>query len=260
MNPTDINCLILDCTEGKENTTANELLSTICKEASTSFVGAPVFQIWKLVNKYFKADINICLCSHKHLEDINKDLYKHMEATILLFDLKKDGDFIKVQELASKLQHEALEICLLFNIGQAVDEGTNYDEVLTWTIDQNYELIQRKLTTGDDDDETVDKFEEKEGMERVLEALNSHVWSNHTRAGDDTKDEVLPEVKQNVHQDIPTDVLEGLESGQSFEKLFSKFESMKEKAETLDGVAKKDYAEKVALAFMESLGLVDDDE
>lgn len=249
-----VQLLIIDCTFDSNGKSSN-CVEDICNNMNFSkqidgYDSIPFHSNWNLTNKYFKANIKVCICKEFQIEKVNKG---HIEAVIILFNLDQDNEYIKIKEVSDTLKSGCLEVSILVNINEQTS-GSKYDDVFQWCVDNNFELVQIHDEKEEDEE---DEFPEKVGVDRIIEALKSHVWSNHT-LHEENDNSRTPNLESNTKKQKPNEQGD-MENMQTFEELFGNFEKMKEKAQTLHGDERKEYAEKVTLAFMEALGIDDED-
>lgn len=249
----DVQCLVV-CSK---NQVAS--IDELIKAASNNDVQTPealqkepLLTKWIITNKYFTADVKTFICTIEQFLKHDSKAFKSLEALVVVFELlDNNSTFLQVQQLVSNISLENIEVRLLLNTEEEKSSEKLKDELFSWTIKNNFELVEK----ASDDVEQDDGFEEKFGVDRILEALNSHVWSNHVR-----KDEQLLTACTSAENEKEEKTDKIFNEASSFEKMFEKFEEMKEKARSLEGEARKEYAEQVTLAFMEALGISDDEE
>ncbi|XP_057303031.1 alpha- and gamma-adaptin-binding protein p34-like [Hydractinia symbiolongicarpus] len=247
----DVQCLVV-CS--KNLVAIDELIKAASNndvQTSEALQKEPLSTKWIITNKYFTADVKTFICTIEQFLKHDAKAFKSLEALVVVFELLDNSTFLQVQHLVSNISLENVEVRLLLNIEEEKSSEKLKDELFSWTIKNNFELVEKVS----DDVEQDDGFEEKFGVDRILEALNSHVWSNHVR-----KDEQLLTACTAAGYEKEEKTVQIFNEASSFEKMFEKFEEMKEKARSLEGEARKEYAEQVTLAFMEALGISDDEE
>jgi len=224
------------------------------------------FAEWVIDNKYFNAKVDVyCwpLNHHsqvvKHFEDTNVDsILLVFSSSGLSLGNKKD---IMEKWMDCVCQMD-IDIRLMLNIDEN-DESSDALKEEMWQIslDNNFELIHSFEDVHADDEDDDEGYTEKIGMPRVKEALQSHLWPNHTMK-ETTKPR--PPVKKSDSQSEDTTTEEGQEpsaeraadnprSKESFEELFSKLQLMKEQAKNLPPEERKVYAEEMAMAFYDAI-------
>jgi len=176
----------------------------------------------------------------------NEDALKALEA------LKKFDGF---------LEDQSPEIKLLFCPAVSAEME---QVLLTWCMEHYFELVQipdsNKIVTNhseDEDNETL--FNEKYGYDRVLQALECHMWPYRVNKEDkpEKEEEFSEFVSNSAHTSSALNELEDMmndEDGDSFEEMFANMARMKEVAGQLPDEERKKFAEKVAMSFWRSLG------
>jgi len=217
--------------------------------------------VWKVDNKYFTADVDVICAKEGSCEENFTDL----QAILFVYPDTKPEILDNLSNWVPLLEKHEIEIQLLLNTStQPCENEPLHDQIWEWVLNHNVELIN---SYKDDDEEEDEGFAEKVGMERVKEALNSHMWPHHVMK------ETQPtngHVTQNGVNSDNGDVWDGvhdaefaerdMNGGASFEQLFANFQLMKDKAQSLPDEQRKDYAEKVALAFWSAMGGSDDED
>ncbi|XP_068694192.1 alpha- and gamma-adaptin-binding protein p34-like isoform X4 [Montipora foliosa] len=246
--------------------------------------------LWQIENKYYTADIHLCTCSvtsppRNHECGFAENLF--FQSIIIVFD-ENESSFTIVKSWLSYVESQDPSVLLLLNSGKGGggDGGISKADVVRWCLANSFELIEMMTTAEEDHQE--DYFGEKTGIARVIEALQCAEWpnmkmkesprlkvstyltGNHGTAdvsiragsaqlGSDTSK--LSDTSKTPVFPLPSDDLE-LPSGsasdgneiESFEDLFQNLGLMKERASCLPSKERKDYAEKVAMAFWRAIG------
>lgn len=148
-------------------------------------------------------------------------------------------------------------MCLLVAVLDQHNTSDHLEHVLKWCISNGFELIEwmsEGTRTGEHTPETT-------GTARLAEALQAHVWPHITMKSDSvhkaaassqslTK-ELLSEDEKLLAEGCAQEQDPG---GESFEELFAKFADMKAHAQQLPQEQRKEYAEKVVMAFWDAIG------
>ncbi|XP_067411625.1 alpha- and gamma-adaptin-binding protein p34 isoform X2 [Emydura macquarii macquarii] len=230
--------------------------------------GSVRFYPWTIDNKYYSADIHLCVVPNKYL--VTAEIAESVQAFVAYFD-------------------------------STIKSGL--DSVSTWLPLAEEWLPEVMILVCDRVSEN-DDFPESTGVKRIIQALNANVWSNVVMKSDrnqgfgllstlagancsigpeenqDTKPHPPPEDRAESHLDNRGDAtnpnnlqidsivdpmldmdiqeLASLTTGEgdleNFERLFSKLKEMKDKAATLPHEQRKLHAEKVAKAFWMAIG------
>ena len=186
------------------------------------------------------------------------------EAIIYVFDVVNE-DALKALEGLTKfdgfLEDQSPEIKLLFCPAVSAEMEQVF---LTWCMEHYFELVQIPcsnkniiITPDEDGDETL--FNEKYGYDRVLQALECHMWPYRVNKEDkpEKEEEFSDFVSNSAQTSSALNELEDMmkdEDGDSFEEMFANMARMKEVAGQLPDEERKAFAEKVAMSFWRSLG------
>lgn len=242
--------------------------------------------LWRIGNKYYTADIHLCSCSVSCLPpECEFAANIKFQSVIIVFDQNEKASFKEVTSWLPFVESQEPSVLLLLSSGKVGDdEELGKAEILKWCLDHSFELID--MISEDDEDHKEDNFSEKTGIARVVEALQCAEWVNMEIEGNssfkaskgfdtnhgatalpdnegssnDCSSRISGNKKTSVFP-LPTDDLELLNSlasdgaeYESYEELFQKLAMMKERASSLPSTERKDYAEKVAIAFWRALG------
>lgn len=254
--------------------------------------------LWRIENKYYTADIQLCSCSVSSLPSgCEFATNVNFQSVIIVFDQKQDSSFKEVTSWLSYVESQDPSVLLLLNSGKGdSNRGVSKAEVVKWCLDHSFELID--MIPEEDEEDEQDDFREKTGIERVVEALQCAEWPNmkmkenqsHNASKGSNGDHAAPSNQEGSSKQssdnrasknmpgtvasnektpafpLPTDDLELLSSltsdgaeNESFEELFQKLAAMKERASSLPASERKDYAEKVAMAFWRAMGGSEDE-
>jgi len=225
---------------------------------------------------------------------LDTKLCDKIRATIFCFDGREDSSFEDILSWMPLLKNISSEIQLL--ICDSCDVPLR-KKILEWSIENEFELIELN-PSEESEDENNTIFSKSRGYGRVTEALQSHMWSNLVMKKD-TKDQndgikkesgdlsnsTSPSAGQNSNDTDRSIVVDDADrrmavddeeviledqwiqnvfaeedpDEESFEALFAKFASLKERASHLYGEDRKKYAEKVAIAFWKAMGGEEDE-
>lgn len=201
---------------------------------------------WNIDTKYYTAQVNFLEIETTDVEK-DEDLIKSIEALIIhmdsnsktgLDDLKK-WKFLDVWNADVKL--------LLANYCTENTKITK-TQALEWCLKMGFEFIELYPTVPkpDDDDIVTEKF----GVDRVVEALQSHMWSNLVMKN--TKPvKCNNKNNENGKEDeeiLPNDELD------DFADLFSQLQTMKDSLQGMPVNQRKQCAEQMVTAFWKAIG------
>ncbi|XP_055936325.1 alpha- and gamma-adaptin-binding protein p34-like isoform X1 [Argiope bruennichi] len=228
--------------------------------------------LWNCKNKYYSTKINLYALEEK--TELDLSFCNNIKAVIFYFDTQKQSSFDDVASWLPYLKDIDSEVQLLL-CNDCPEENSNpaleRKNILKWCIENQYELVElNPVPESDDEDEQT--FNCAKGFDRVIEALQSYAWADLVFEEDkpsasgkekgnssaSNKDGCKTLKVEDLELDLEEkwlDVLRGEDpGGESFEALFAKFASMKERASGLTGDDRKKYAEKVAIAFWRATG------
>ncbi|GFR43117.1 hypothetical protein Agub_g4119 [Astrephomene gubernaculifera] len=145
---------------------------------------------WNIINKYYSANVVFCETVGEKVSNGS-----HPEALVLVFSLTDSGSFSHVQHVAKSFNLEAIEVKLLcgthadalLEVDAAPErletslQKALYQEAASWSIEHRFEFIA--CCPGVPATDAVLALEGvQQGVRRVVEALQSHTWSNLTLA------------------------------------------------------------------------------
>ncbi len=261
--------------------TATNVLQGIlgaCCENSASGNADIKEHVLKIDNKYYTADVSVFSVSHmgKEFEDMLGDA----EALVISFEMKNESTISEIKAFGNRIKDLDIEIKILLSTETEICSGLDErrKDILEWCIDNSFELVDSYQT--DDNEEYPEKF----GFERVKEALHTHMWpnmieksktSNGARTeeincangetscnGNHEHQEAADPIQQrnNSNCEAIDSLVDGTESeGESFEEMFAKLHEMKLHASSLPDDQRREYAEKMAIAFWKAMGQDDDE-
>ncbi|XP_055218677.1 alpha- and gamma-adaptin-binding protein p34 isoform X2 [Gorilla gorilla gorilla] len=197
------------------------------------------FYPWTIDNKYYSADINLCVVPNKFL--VTAEIAESVQAFVVYFDSTQKSGLDSVSSWLPLAEAWLPEVMILV-CDRVSEDGINRQKAQEWCIKHGFELVElspEELPEEDDD------FPESTGVKRIVQALNANVWSNVV-------------MKNDPMLDLDIQELASLTTGggdvENFERLFSKLKEMKDKAATLPHEQRKVHAEKVAKAFWMAIG------
>uniref|UniRef100_A0A7N8XID1 Alpha and gamma adaptin binding protein n=1 Tax=Mastacembelus armatus TaxID=205130 RepID=A0A7N8XID1_9TELE len=288
---TDMNIpcvLVTSCDSGfKEEELVKEILSSKTLPEPTKREEAVVWYPWTINNKYYTADIRLCVVPNTFL--MSSEIAQSMQAFIAYFDSTVKDGLEKLDPWISVVEELAPEVLILV-CDRICENGVTRHEAQQWCLAHAFELVELNPQEVPDED---DDFPESTGVKRIVQALNANVWSNvEMKDGHNQGFGLMSSLVASRHnnprncQDSPvsgifltsifihfnlnfiyiwnflstyamTDLdiqeLANLTAGDgdvdNFERLFTKLKEMKDKASSLPHEQRKVHAEKVAKAF-----------
>ena len=241
----------------------------------------------KFDNKYYCADVNLLiypvtnknekLAISKVIDQIWR-VVPSAQAIIVIIDDNTQSWSLLQEVWSDKLSQESnadVKLAMVFgnNSELSNSENTNF----LWTVREHFEYIPMNVQNeSESDSESIlmDKF----GIPRMLEALQTHVWTNIKMKDTSSPQILIVTDKTNLPQnggdnfdskseDKIDSLLDGMsieselnrEDDNSFEKLFGSIMEMRKQAANMEGDERKDYAEKIVNLFMNAIPNSDDD-
>lgn len=193
---------------------------------------------WEIDTKYYNANII--------LHGINKE-YKRtdafnsmVEALIIHMDSNKDTGLLNIDEWSVVEDDCQPDVKILLCNYCSSDTKITKEKATSWCVKRGYELIElypQNTQTKEDD-----IIEEKYGIDRIIEVLQAHIWSNLTM-----KDKDNDKGEENVSLNM-SDTLD------DFSDLFSQLQMMKESIQSMPIQERKQCAEQMVTAFWKAIG------
>lgn len=221
---------------------------------------------WLIENKYYSAALRLILVHDTNPSDSTRALVNEVEAVVISFDLGNDGSLTKAKQWGELFKEQDIEIKVLLaeESGQIDDKKQFRERVNDWCVENDFELVE---CCQNEEDQKNDDFPEKIGFERIKEALDAHMWPNMIRKKNVSAAKTGPthkgeDSKGAAGGDKAEDeaIFNGNEAQlENFEELLGSIQEMKMHAQSLSDNERKEYAEKVTLAFWRSMGLDEDE-
>ncbi|XP_010213529.1 PREDICTED: alpha- and gamma-adaptin-binding protein p34, partial [Tinamus guttatus] len=219
-------------------------------DASAS--GRVNFYPWTIDNKYYSADIHLCVVPSTIL--VTGEIAESVQAFVVYFDSTIRSGLDSVSEWLP-LTEEWLPEVMILVCDRVSENGVNRQQAQEWCIKHGFELVELSPEELPDED---DDFPESTGVKRIVQALNAN--SNPPSADReesplDSREDAAStndlQIDSLVDPMLDMDIQElaSLTTGEgdleNFERLFSKLKEMKDKAATLPHEQRKLHAEKV---------------
>ena len=143
---------------------------------------------WKLCNKYYTANIDLVaitspLMPGDHNPTLNEGLSSRTEAIVFSFESNAPASFNLVKHWIPFIERFSPTVRLLVCQNCQDDHFPNRTEVITWCIENQFELVELDDDDVDDDDEKESNIGKlfgsgEFGVPRIVAALQAHMWSN----------------------------------------------------------------------------------
>ncbi|XP_057286504.1 alpha- and gamma-adaptin-binding protein p34 isoform X2 [Pezoporus wallicus] len=147
--------------------------------ATTS--GRVKFYPWTIDNKYYSADIHLCVVPDTFL--VTADIAESVQAFVVYFDSTIKSGLDNVSEWLA-LTEEWLPEVMILVCNRVSENGVNRQKAQEWCIKHGFELVELSPEELPDED---DDFPESTGVKRIVQALNANVWSNVVMKSDRTQ-------------------------------------------------------------------------
>ncbi|XP_074822707.1 alpha- and gamma-adaptin-binding protein p34 isoform X2 [Natator depressus] len=238
--------------------------------ADVSTSGGVRFYPWTIDNKYYSADIHLCVVPNKYL--VTAEIAESVQAFVVYFDSTIKSGLESVSTWLP-LAEEWLPEVMILVCDRVSENGVNRQKAQEWCIKHSFELVELSPEELPDEDDRNQGF----GLLSTLAGANCSIGSEENQdrkphppavdraeshldnRGDAASTNNL-QIDSIVDPMLDTDIQElaSLTTGggdlENFERLFSKLKEMKDKAATLPHEQRKLHAEKVAKAFWMAIG------
>ncbi|KAI9295841.1 hypothetical protein K502DRAFT_348619 [Neoconidiobolus thromboides FSU 785] len=222
---------------------------------------------FNLTNKYFTVDLSIW--NDTIIENLDnsildgfKDIGRYLDAFLFVYKYGNEEQTLKDLKLLNecwKSYSIEIKFCILLKEnGNQIQNESKIDLVLDWCIENEFEFVN----LNEENDDGYDK----EGIPRILEALNAHPWNGLVKIDNkkETKENDINAFDELFEQDcdIPTEeeVKEFnnkvFKNKDDFDNTLNTLKSLKDHASNLSFEERRKLAAKVALSF----GLDSEDE
>ncbi|KAJ8675772.1 hypothetical protein QAD02_011558 [Eretmocerus hayati] len=216
-------------------------------------------------NKYYAAQILLCATDTSTVDSLD------YEAMIFHFDIQTGESLRRIdEEIAPLLAESDPEILLL--VCDSISDSATRQKAIEWCAAKKFELIELEPSSSDEDMDLEDD-QGKFGIERMIEALETHMWPNitmkdskpnipvsRTSEVDEVEDQ-LENVRLNTSQNFSDrlqmeSVLDGIMNSEEadFGELFSQLKAMKEHTASMPSNQRKVAAEQLVTAFWRAIG------
>lgn len=202
---------------------------------------------WDINTKYYTAKVD--LRPVKKYENLDDDLNENVEAVIVYFDSTTETGLEDVKMWDRLLEDCDPDVKLLISDVCNGDTKIRKSTAVEWCIRNGFELIELTPTTTDNKSED-DIIKETFGVERIIEALQAHLWSNlimKSKEQDNTE-------KQDTTIDQMLNTLSLDDDTADFNELFQQLHMMKESVQSMPIRERRQCAEQVVTAFWRAIG------
>lgn len=218
-------------------------------------------QVWEIDTKYYTANVNLLgLENDLKIDELNVE---DVEALIIHMDTNKVTGLDDLSKWESLESNYSLDIKLLVCNYCTDDTKITRNNALEWCMKRGFEFVELypfQSTPEEDEDD----FKEKNGVERIIEALQSHTWSNLVMKTKSNSKQHL-----NVFDGVSSSFLETSSSvlkdsfrndtTDDFTELFSQLHMMKDNLQNMPMNQRKQCAEQMVTAFWKAIGGEEED-
>ncbi|XP_045141723.1 alpha- and gamma-adaptin-binding protein p34, partial [Echinops telfairi] len=127
---------------------------------------------WTIDNKYYSADINLCVVPNKFL--VTAEIAESVQAFVVYFDSTQKSGLDSVSSWLPLAEAWFPEVMILV-CERVCEHGVNRQKAQEWCIKHGFELVELSPEEVPEED---DDFPESTGVQRIVQALNANVWSN----------------------------------------------------------------------------------
>ncbi|GAB9468876.1 hypothetical protein Gpo141_00006176 [Globisporangium polare] len=176
---------------GADPTAKRDVLAKLHALCGQKASAAGVQQL-TLATKYYTADVDVHL--HQVLENEPVTALAHdpadYEAAVCVMDVAREESFLHVSRFLAQLSDAQIEVCLLVGVNSQSEKTSavaqHIERVQVWCLDNEFEFVELcddaadSAAPAESDNQLENGFEanEKQGMDRVLEALHCNMWSS----------------------------------------------------------------------------------
>lgn len=210
---------------------------------------------WNIDTKYYSAEVELVGISddYQRTDEFNENV----EALIIHMDSNSTTGLEDLKKWESLENDCSPEVMILVSNYFTAETKISRNKATEWCIQRGYELIelypQNKIIT----DESEHIIEEKTGVERIVEALQAHMWPNLIMKEKDIgKLSVKKSKKENRNTREHLVVDDGLEE---FTDLFQKLHTMKDSMQSMPMHQRRQCAEQMVTAFWKAVGGEEDE-
>ncbi|KAJ8936956.1 hypothetical protein NQ318_015574 [Aromia moschata] len=219
-----------------------------------------VKQPWLIDTKYYTAEVNIFGLEKEYVR--TEEFNKNVEALIIHMDSNKQSGLDVLTQWASIENDCNLEVKLLLSNYCTEDTKITRDSAVEWCLIHGFEFIELYPTINKSELEE-EVIKEKFGVDRIIEALQTHTWSNLVMKAKpkcnkkDCSTKVIPTEEQgNTTANVGLNVDHFLtpDATDDFTELFSQLHMMKESLQSMPMSQRTQCAEQMVTAFWKAIG------
>ncbi|XP_066491478.1 alpha- and gamma-adaptin-binding protein p34 isoform X2 [Tiliqua scincoides] len=134
--------------------------------------GGVHFYPWTIDNKYYSADIHLCVVPNRFL--VTAEIAESVQAFLIYFDSTTISGLDGISAWLPLVEEWLPEVMILV-CDRVCENGVSRQKAQEWCIKHSFELVELSPEELPDED---DDFPESTGVKRIIQALNANVWSN----------------------------------------------------------------------------------
>ncbi|XP_066259192.1 alpha- and gamma-adaptin-binding protein p34-like isoform X1 [Euwallacea similis] len=237
------------------STKPRSIIKLITKENPVEHTCGLIKQPWKIDTKYYSAFVTFLGMpgTYERSDEFNSQV----EALVIHMDSNKESGLDDLKQW-EKLETECdPEIKLL--ISNYCNDNTKITKsaATDWCLSRGFELIELYPSEIPAANSEEDIIPEKFGVNRLIEALQAHTWSNlvmkKSKAMSKLNSEALKPSSDGASEGTPG-LPEDLLGEDDFTELFSHLHMMKDSLQSLPVAQRKQCAEQMVTAFWRAIG------
>ncbi|KAJ1072537.1 hypothetical protein K5549_011763 [Capra hircus] len=148
------------------------------------------FDPWTIDNKYYSADINLCVVPNKFL--VTAETAESIQAFVVYFDSTQKSHLDSVSSWLPLAESWLPEVMILV-CNRVSENGVNRQKAQEWCIKHGFELVELRLEELPEED---DDFPESTGVKQIVQTSNANVClltgANHSIGSAETCHRDLP--------------------------------------------------------------------
>lgn len=203
---------------------------------------------WAIDTKYYNAEVNLIgiVENYKRTEAFSDSV----EALIIHMDSNKSTGLEDLKKWESLESDYNPEVKLLVSNYFTVETKITHNKAIEWCLNHGYELIELYPSKTVATDKSEHIIAEKTGVERIVEALQAHVWPNLVM-----KDENVGKCSVSRCNQEKKCTKEELDDGlDEFADLFQQLHTMKDSIQSMPMQQRRQCAEQMVTAFWKAIG------
>ncbi|XP_043470497.1 alpha- and gamma-adaptin-binding protein p34-like [Leptopilina heterotoma] len=223
------------------------------------------YYLWNIDNKYYTAQVLISSTQNS----LTNILFDGVEALIVYHEPNEEQTLCYLENWKS-LMPSLAEVEILLFVCNSIKDSSLKEKLTEWCMQQKFELVeleQGDMKETDDSESGRNAY----GIERIIEALQAHTWTNMILKNQTSETKSREEVNrvgeqiENIQLDAQPDISDRLRMESVFDgimdsenvdfgELYGQLMAMKEHAATLPTNQRKLAAEQLVTAFWKAMG------